>query len=407
MTETQIQTMRLLDASATTMTEHLARVGPLPDADGARIRQAVTESGLVGRGGAGFPTGRKLSAVAAGGRGVVVANGAEGEPASAKDHFLLMNAPHLVLDGVQLAARAAGARRAFVYAPDEVLRAAVEPALAERRDRVQVRTVASQDAFLSGEESAVVAAVQGRPALPVTTPPRVFERGVNGRPTLVQNVETLAQLALVARFGAGWFRSLGTADEPGTRLVTLSGAVCWPGVYEVAGGSTLDSVLAAGGGVVGAVPAVLVGGYHGGWVPYRPGDPELRLDRASLARFEAAPGAGVVVALGASVCGLRAGADIAAYLSGQGASQCGPCRNGLPTLASTLAELAYGRPSRALVAEVERVSTLVANRGACHHPAGTVRMVRSTLRTFASEVDHHLRGECTAADGWTTGRWSR
>ena len=368
--------VRLLKATARTMVGHLARVGPLPEVDPELLRAAVARSGLVGRGGAGFPTGRKLETVAAGGRSVVVANGAEGEPASAKDRFLMANAPHLVLDGIQVAARACGSRRAFIYAPQDLLDDVIAPAMRERRDRVQTRMVAAPDGFLSGEESAVVSALRGGSAIPVSTPPRVFERGVKGRPTLVQNVETLCHLALIARFGAEWFRALGSPEEPGTRLVTLSGAVNRPGVYEAEGGQTLEHVLSLGGGVREPVEAVLVGGFHGGWVPYERGDSTLRMTRQSLAPFEAAPGAGVVMALPRSVCGLQAGADIAGYLSGQRAGQCGPCLNGLPTLASTLRELAYGQPSPGLVAEIDRVAALVTNRGACHHPDGTVRIVQ-------------------------------
>jgi NADH:ubiquinone oxidoreductase subunit F (NADH-binding) len=137
--------------------------------------------------------------------------------------------------------------------------------LAERRDEVAVTAVASADAFLSGEESAAVQAVQGGRAVPTATPPRVFERGVRGRPTLVQNVETLGSLALVGRFGAAWFGGVGTPDEPGTRLLTVSGAVATPGVIEVAGGTALPDVLRLAGGPTAPLSAVLVGGYHGGW----------------------------------------------------------------------------------------------------------------------------------------------
>jgi NADH:ubiquinone oxidoreductase subunit F (NADH-binding) len=395
MTVTQNRATPVFDHVTSRLDDHLALLGPLPEPDPVTLRAAVTASGLAGRGGAGFPTGRKLAAVAQGGRGVVVANGAEGEPASAKDRFLLMSAPHLVLDGLQLAALACGARQAIVYAPYNVLRHSVEPAIRERRDRIAVRTVESPDAFLSGEESAVVAAVNGGRAIPYSTPPRVFERGVEGRPTLVQNVETLAHVALVARYGPEWFRAGGSPEEPGSRLVTLSGSFRSPGVYEVPGGARLEDVLASGGGVADGVSALLIGGYHGGWVPYD-AVPHLWLSRDSLAPYDAAPGAGVVIALGASTCGLRAGADIAGYLAGQGARQCGPCRNGLPTLAATLQALAYGPTSPGLARDVERVSGLVANRGACHHPAGTVRLVRSTMRTFSAEVAAHLKGRCTA-----------
>jgi len=389
---------RLLGAAAATLADHSRLLGPLPGVDGATILRAAAESGLTGRGGAAFSTGRKLASVAAATDPVVVGNGAEGEPASSKDRRLLATAPHLVLDGLQLAARAVGSRTAYLYAPADLLRTRLEPALRERRDDVPVPTVASPDAFLSGEESAVVQAVQGGRAVPTATPPRVFERGVHGRATLVQNVETLAHLALLARFGAAWFRGVGTSAEPGTRLLTVSGAVAAPDVLEVAGGALLADALALAGGPTEPLDAVLVGGYHGAWVPAE-AVADVALSRHGLAPYGATPGAGVVLALAESSCGLRAGADVAAYLAGQGARQCGPCRNGLPALAGTLRALADGRPSPLLVAEVQRVSRLVEHRGACHHPDGTVRLVRSTLRTFSAEVAHHLAGRCTARHG--------
>jgi NADH:ubiquinone oxidoreductase subunit F (NADH-binding) len=386
---------RLLAAAAGTLAAHHRLLGPLPAVSAATLLHAATESGLTGRGGAAFSTARKLASVAAAPDPVVVANGAEGEPASSKDRVLLSTAPHLVLDGLQLAVRATGAGSAYLYAPDDLLRSTLRAALRERRDDVPVTAVASPDAFLSGEESAVVQALHGERAVPTSTPPRVFERGVHGRATLVQNVETLAHLALLARFGPAWFREAGTPDEPGTRLLTVSGAVSRPGVVEVEGGVGLAAALRLAGGASAPLSAVLVGGYHGAWVPADDVG-AVSLSRAGLASYGAAPGAGVVLALPASVCGLRAGADLVGYLAGQGARQCGPCRNGLPALAGTLRALADGRPTPALVAEVERVSALVEHRGACHHPDGTVRLVRSTLRTFADEVRHHLAGTCTA-----------
>jgi NADH:ubiquinone oxidoreductase subunit F (NADH-binding) len=386
---------------------HLARLGPLPDIEPTRLRAEVAAAGLTGRGGGGFPAGRKLDAVAGRGRAVAIANGAEGEPASAKDRFLLTERPHLVLDGLQLAGRAVGATRLYLYAPADVLTGPVAAAIRERRDRLPIRLVVAPGTFVAGEESAVVSAVSGRAAVPFTTPPRVSERGVSGRPTLVQNVETLAHLALIARFGAGWFRQLGTDDEPGTRLITLSGAVTAPGVCEVAGGTSLRDILMCAGGVRGDVRAILVGGYHGGWV-WLPDGLSLPLTRAALAPYDAAPGAGVVIALAEGECGLTVGADIATYLAAQSTGQCGPCLNGLPAMAATLRAVAYGPVSPALVRETERLCGLVAGRGACHHPAGTIRVVRSTLRTFATEVDLHLRGTCSAPGRRpaTERRWS-
>lgn len=390
-------TPRLLAAAARTYEEHIGRVGPLPELRSLQIEQLAIDAGLTGRGGAAFPTGRKLAAVAAGVRDpVVIANGAEGEPASSKDRALLAHAPHLVLDGLHLAALATGATRTYVYGPADLLESSVKPAIAQRPDRPRPALVPAPNSFIAGQESAVVAAVQGAPPVPTMTPPAVFESGVRGRPTLVQNVETLAHLALIARHGAAWFRGVGTRAEPGTRLVTLSGAVRRPGVYEVAAGSPLGAVLRLADGPSAPLQALLVGGYHGGWVPASVAA-ELSLSTTELAPYDAAPGAGVIIALPSIRCGLQAGADIARYLAGQNAGQCGPCRNGLPAIAGHLHTLAYRRGTLELAADLLRVCGLVDGRGACRHPDGTTRLVRSTLRTFRDELDLHLRGRCTAS----------
>jgi hypothetical protein len=214
---------RLLPAAPEDLRAHLARYGPAPyrDQPGALIAD-VEASGLTGRGGAAFPVHRKLAAVARAGtrqgRGVVVANGAESEPASRKDERLLQLAPNLVLDGLQLAAEAVGATEAHLYlhhAPGpQILRALAERA-ARGLDRLAVTITQAPPRFLAGQEAAVVNRLGGGPALPTFQPPRVSERGLGGAPTLMQNVETLAHLALIARYGPRWFRAVGTATEPG------------------------------------------------------------------------------------------------------------------------------------------------------------------------------------------------
>ena len=233
----------------------------------------VERSGLRGKGGAGFPTAVKMAAVATRRRGVVVANGTEGEPASTKDKMLLSAAPHLVIDGAMLAAEAVAASEIVVCVDRSARRqlAAIEAAIGERIsyqvDRIPIRLVAAPSRYLTGEESALVHWLNGGDAKPTVVPPRPFERGVGGRPTLIQNVETLAHIALIARFGAQWFRSLGTQSDPGTTLLTLSGGFARPGVYEVPMGATLSSVLAAAGTAPAELGAILVGGYFGTWIP--------------------------------------------------------------------------------------------------------------------------------------------
>jgi len=206
--------------------------------------------------------------------------------------------------------------------------------------------------------------------------------GVRGRPTLVQNVETLAHLALIARYGPDRFRDRGTADEPGTLLVTVSGAVAAPGVYEVDHGTPLVDVFRRAGGLTGALRAALVGGYHGGWVPAPLGD--VPLSRAGLGPYGVTPGAGVLVALPASRCGLVESARILAYLAGEGTGRCGPCRFGLPRLAAAFSHSV----------DIESWAELVERRGACQHPDGTARFARSALAAFADDVRLHSTGRC-------------
>jgi len=384
-------TRRLLDGSPD-LTGHRRRHGPVPYHGKDALVGALEAAGLTGRGGAGFPTHRKLAAVGgAGRRVVVVANAAEGEPASAKDRALLAANPHLVLDGLRIAADALGTRALHLYLGARADSGPVAAALAERAgsgyDRAGVAVHTAPDTFVAGEESAVVAAIEGRPPVPADKARPVFAHGVGGAPTLVLNVETLAHLALVARYGPAWFRAAGTADEPGTFLVTVGGAVREPGVREVPYGVPLGDV------VIPAAPvrAVLAGGYHGTWAPL---DPRIPLSRAGLAAYGATPGAGVVSALDARRCPLDAAARVVAYLAGQSAGQCGPCLNGLPRLAETFGALARGHPQQG---EVARLAGLVAGRGACHHPDGAVRFVASTLSFFADDVAAHLAGRCVAA----------
>ncbi|MEU8813581.1 NADH-ubiquinone oxidoreductase-F iron-sulfur binding region domain-containing protein [Actinoplanes sp. NPDC048796] len=362
--------------------------GPLPTPDAAQLVGLARDAGLTGRGGSGFPLWRKLTAVIASGRPpVIIANGAEGEPASGKDKALLAHRPHLVLDGLQLVAQAARASTAYLYVPRP---SAFRAVLAARRDPIPVTLVAAPDAFVAGEESAVASAVAGRGALPADKLTRLPDTG-----TLVQNVETLAHLAMIARYGAGWFRAAGTYDEPGTFLATVSGAVAAPGVVEAGYGVTLGALIAAAGGPAAGLAAVLVGGYHGAWVP---ADPALPISRAALAPFGASPGAGVVTALPAGACGLTETARIAGYLADQSAGQCGPCVNGLPRLASTLSDLATFRTRPGLPAEVDRLTRLVTGRGACRHPDGTARLIASAMRAFHTDVAAHLAGRCLATE---------
>ncbi|MFE9882974.1 NADH-ubiquinone oxidoreductase-F iron-sulfur binding region domain-containing protein [Streptomyces sp. NPDC005784] len=392
-----------------TLTDHQRRHGPSPvtTALGGRTPMALVEvveaAGLTGRGGAGFPTARKLRAVAESrGRAVVVVNAMESEPAGRKDQFLITVAPHLVLDGAVLAAAAVGADTVHVCLPrtrpaqHQELGAAVEERRRARLDRVRIRLHTLPHAYVASESTSLVRWLNGGPARPTGNPPRTHERGVARRPTLVHNAETLAHLALVARYGPDWFRQTGTPEEPGTTLLTVSGAVAAPGVLETALGTPLATVLDRAGGPSQPLQAILLGGFGGAWLPVE--HLPTPLTRHELAPLGAAPGAGVLVALPRSACGLRETALMLCYLAAHSARQCGPCRFGLPAVAEDFTALATGRIHAESLSRLRLRTGLLPGRGACGHPDGAARLAASALRTFADDVDRHLtHGTCPAA----------
>ena len=382
------------------LADHLRTHGPAPlSVDPARVLSEVDASGLAGRGGARFPAGRKLAAVRAarGGPAVIVGNGAESEPASRKDTALLWHAPHLVLDGLQLAAAVCGAGTVILGLHDgrPGLRRHLDGAIAARQqaglDPLPVQVRETPPRFLAGEETALARFLDGGPAVPAFKAYRLFERGVGGRPTLMQNTETLAHLAVIARHGAAWFRLAGSDAEPGTLLCTVTQSDRSTQITETQPGTPVGALLRLDAGV----QAVLAGGYHGGWLTTDQAR-TLRFCDADLKPAGAFAGAGVLAALPAGVCGLAETANVVRYLALESAGQCGPCLNGLPRIATALAALARPRPAPAELANLERWAGLVSGRGACHHPDGTVRFVTSALRVFSPEIAAHARGRCTA-----------
>lgn len=371
---------------------------PLTDSDA--LLEQVRAAGLVGRGGAAFPMAVKMTAVRdAKHRGrdtVVVANGEEGEPASVKDRWLLRMRPHLVLDGLRLAARIVGAAHAHVYISDQGSARSVEAALAEAGGpagldglTVSVRTV--EPGYVAGEESAAVRAINGGPAKPTDKPPRVFEEGVGGLPTLVSNVETLANLPYIHRSGAAEYRSVGTDSSPGTFLATVTGGGRPTALYELPFGTPVADLLVTHGIPVDSVRGALMGGYFAGLLA---SDVlAATLDHERLRGMGSGLGCGAVSVL-TDECPVAVAASVLDYFDRENAGQCGSCFNGTAAMAAAAGALRDGSATADDVARLERWSVVLRGRGACATLDAATNIAASLLSKFPDQVARHLANDC-------------
>jgi NADH:ubiquinone oxidoreductase subunit F (NADH-binding) len=359
----------------------------------------IERSGLLGRGGAAFPLAVKLRTVRDNGLRsglgtVVVANGEEGEPASIKDRWLLRHRPHLILDGLRLAAAIVAADCAYVFVSDPESSRSVEAALSELGADalgvpMQVWTVAP--GYVAGEETAAVRALNGGPVKPTDKPPRPFEEGVGGRPTLVSNVETLANLPYLQRYGSVEFRSQGTEMSPGTFLLTLTGAGRPPGLYELPLGLPFTQVLALHGVSSEQVRGVLMGGYFAGLLNRIVLD--ATLDYETLRGLGSGLGAGAISLL-TDDCPVAVAASVLAYFDRENAGQCGSCFNGTAAMAAVAGALRDGVATTEDLARLRRWSVMLRGRGACATLDAATNMAASLLDQFPHAVQRHLDNAC-------------
>ncbi len=383
---------RLLPSrAATSWPDHLDRLGPLPDTSPAQVIGLVDAAGLTGRGGAGFPTARKLAAVDAARRttrrpAVVVVNCCEGDTTSAKDRVLVDRSPQLVVDGALAAAAAVGADRVvFAAHQGSAGPAALHRALSERPAPAPMVDIAAVPRrYLASEATSLVRLLNTGDARPTGRLTPIWRDGVDHRPTLVANAETLAHLALIARFGAEWFASVGSPAEPGTALLTLGGAVARPGVVEAATDVPIGALLAR----AGAPPTgwALVGGLGGRWVELH-SSAEIPLGPSDLGTG-VPRGVGSIVVLPPDTCLLVETARILQHQAAAGARQCGPCMFGLPAIAADLADLVAG--DRDALGRLRRRLPIIDGRGGCGHPDGTVALAASALSAVATRQPGHL-----------------
>jgi NADH:ubiquinone oxidoreductase subunit F (NADH-binding)/ferredoxin len=362
------------------------------------LLQLIEQSGLTGHGGAGFPTAEKWKRMMGADQPVVVANGSEREPGTHKDRWLMTHRPALVLDGVVLAARAVGAALAIIGIDDEseesksAVSAAIDDATAQGLlDGLEIRLQGVPNRYVAGEETALLNVIEGNAPIPRLRPPFPSDVGVFGRATLVQNVETLAQLAVATVLGPDSYRSAGTHDVPGSGVFTVGPFGGPYTVVEKEFGHSLKDLLAEHH-LLDGLQAVLVGGYAGGLL--QPDALDVPLTPAALRGANASLGTKSIQVIGAGQCPVRVIADIVGYFGEQSADQCPMCSQGLPDMAGIMRGLEDGTAGQSELDELAVFMDTLPNRGVCRLPDGAARVTVSLLTNFAELVAAHVGAGC-------------
>jgi NADH-quinone oxidoreductase subunit F len=377
--------------------------------DPAAIIPAIEAAGLRGLGGAGFPAHRKWAAVAAapGPGRWIIANGNEDEPGTFKDRFLLAETPHQVIEGALVAAVAVRAAQVALYVNprepatvaglrDAAAQWAAHPLLAEVSaavgEAVTLRVVESSGLYIGGEETAAVASVQGGFPFPSLKPPFPAQHGVHGAPTLVTNVETLAQAGHILAKGAAWYRGLGIGDAAGTKLFSLSGDVLRPGLHELPMGTSLRAlVFDHGGGMLGGrrFKAVFTGGPSNTLLTER--DLDVAMDFDSLRARGSRLGTGAMIVVGDGTSILRKTAEYVAFFAASSCGQCPPCKIGTFQVARLLERLEAGGGGPGDLEALRNLAALLPGSGRCGLVDGAATVLASSLATFPEEYQRALR----------------
>ena len=379
-----------------------------------QIIDEVTASGLRGRGGAGFPTGRKWSICrqAEGDSKYVICNGDEGDPGAFMDRMLLESAPYRIIEGMAIAAQAIGAREGFFYIRAEYPLALerVTEALARCRQRGILGDSADEDgtglklsikegagAFVCGEETALLASIEGRRGMPRLRPPFPAQSGLHGKPTLINNVETLALLPWIFRNGAQKFADLGTEKSKGTKVFALAGKIRRGGLIEVPMGITVRRIIdEIGGGVAQGrqFKAVQVGGPSGGCIPARFADTPV--DYEALSELGAIMGSGGLVVLDDSDCMVDIARYFLEFTQDQSCGKCTLCRVGTRRMLDILERICSGQGRNGDLEQLEELAATVSVGSICGLGKTAPNPVLSTLKYFREEYQAHLEGRCPA-----------
>lgn len=376
------------------------------DAEG--VCREILQSGLRGRGGGGFPTGRKweLARIEASNEKYVICNGDEGDPGAFMDRSVMEGNPHSVIEGMMIAARAIGACEGYVYVRAEYplavkrMHKAVEDARALgvlgrnvffSGSSFDVHVMEGAGAFVCGEETALIASIEGKRGMPMPKPPFPAQSGLWGKPTVINNVETLASVPAIIRDGAMAYRAIGTAESPGTKTFALTGHVENTGLIEVPFGSTLrDIVFSIGGGIPKGrrFKAVQIGGPSGGCLTEAQLD--LPLDFDSLRSIGAMVGSGGLVVMDDSTCMVKIARFFMQFAQNESCGKCVLCREGTKQMLALLDDIIEGRGSMETLELLETLGHVIQKGSLCGLGKTAPSPVLSTLREFRAEYEAHV-----------------
>ncbi|MBE3585326.1 MAG: NADH-quinone oxidoreductase subunit NuoF [Thermoanaerobacter sp.] len=373
------------------------------------VIKEVMDSGLRGRGGAGFPTGRKwaFARSAAGDKKYVICNGDEGDPGAFMDRSVMEGAPHRVLEGMMIAGYAIGADEGYIYVRAEYplavkrLKKAVADAeaLGFLGDNIlgsgfafRIHIKEGAGAFVCGEETALIASIEGQRGMPRPRPPFPAQSGLWGCPTIINNVETLANVAPIISRGAGWFKQYGTPKSPGTKTFALAGQVAHTGLVEVPMGITLrEVVFSIGGGLREGkkFKAVQIGGPSGGCLTEQHLD--LPLDFDSLQQAGAMIGSGGMVVIGHDSCMVEVAKFFMTFVQNESCGKCVPCREGTRRMLELLTKITRGKATEDDLHLLEELALVVKDGALCGLGKTAPNPVLTTLRYFRDEYEAHVR----------------
>ena len=407
-------------SDAEDMEEYIAKGGyaafekALFEMTGEEICQEILTSGLRGRGGGGFPAGRKWESVRRQDSDTkyVVCNGDEGDPGAFMDRSVMEGNPHSVLEGMMIAGVAAGAHEGYIYVRAEYPLAVsrLKTAIAKAEDfgllgenilgsgfafRLHVNQGAG--AFVCGEGSALTASIEGKRGMPRTKPPRTVEHGLWAKPTILNNVETFANVPGIIRQGSGWYRSIGTEKSPGTKAFALTGNVNNTGLIEVPMGTTIrEVVFDIGGGIRDGkkFKAVQIGGPSGGCACASEEHLDLPLDFDSLKKIGAMIGSGGLVVMDEDTCMVETARFFMKFTQNESCGKCVPCREGTKRMLEILDRIVANEGSIEDLDLLEELAEDITNTALCGLGQSACKPVVSTLRYFRDEylahvVDHH------------------